>query len=103
MPYSFTVSGVFLCWYIYAQVYRYISLNVYSAGGGDREESKRLPVCSGNSSVSPLHWYGWSLLHRCPGLGVHTDEAQVQSLHGRHMEQCGTLFTSCLYAAALLK
>lgn len=97
LPYSFTVSSVFLCLYIYAQLYACINLNASSAGGGDREESRRLPVCSRNSSVSPLHWYGWSLLHRCHGVGVHTHEAQVQSLYGRHIGWYGTLFRSCLY------
>lgn len=53
------------------------SVSVTCPGGGHGEESGGLPVCSGDASLSPLHLHGWSLLHCCTALGLHTHEAQV--------------------------
>lgn len=77
LSYSFSVSCVCLHWCYIAQMCWHVKLSVSSTGGSDREESRQLPVCSRNSSVSPVHLYGWSLLRCCLGLGVHTHEAQV--------------------------
>ena len=80
LPYSLTVSGVRLSrGGMFGHVWARVNVNVSSAGGSEGEEPQRLPVCSWNPPVPSVHLYGWSVLHRCHGLGVHTHEAQVHT------------------------
>lgn len=79
------------------QVCACVNLNVSSAVGSDGEESRRLLVCSRNPSVPPLHRYGWSLLHCCHDLGVHTHEAQVHMHTGALIWMITVLCSSILW------
>lgn len=54
----------------------------FSAGGGDGEEPRGLPVSSRNPAVAPVYGHGGGLLHCGYDLGVHAHEAQVQLHHG---------------------
>lgn len=54
------------------------SLTSSSAGGGDGEESRRVPFSHRKPAVAPLHRHGDGLLHRGHGLVLHAHEAQVR-------------------------
>lgn len=77
LPYSFTVSPacVHTCTDTCTACYNFRSP---SAGGGDGEEPRRVPLGYRDPAVAPLHGHGGGFLHGGHDLGLHAHEAQVQ-------------------------